>query len=87
MRLPAAVWVLYFGWLVVATGITPTGELKIRQSSTVIYVAPSANFGADLSSESETAWRKLVEPSGDEKDGCNPTLPHLNKNAQVHSSF
>ena len=64
-------------------GITPTGEMQIRQSSTVVYLAPGA-FGADLSDESDTIYRKLVRPIGD-ADGCAPQVPTLfPKNSQFY---
>ena len=63
--------------------ITPTGELQIRQSSTVIYLAPG-NFGDDLPDSGDTIYRKLVRPLGD-SDGCSPEVPTLfPKNSQFY---
>ena len=67
----------------VALGITPSGELSIRQSTTVVYVAPGG-FGDDLPDESDTIYRKLVRPLGD-ADGCSPEIPLLfPKNSQFY---
>ncbi len=65
-----------------ALAVTATGELKIRKTAESVYSAPGS-FGDDLPSESDTTYRKLIEPSGDDKDGCDPVLPYLNKNVQV----
>lgn len=66
-----------------ALGITPSGEMSIRQSTTVVYVAPGG-FGDDLPDESDTIYRKLVQPVGD-VDGCSPEVPQLfPKNSQFY---
>lgn len=63
--------------------ITPTGEMSIRQSTVVIYLAPGS-FGNDLSDESDTIYRKLVQPAGDD-NGCAPEIPQLfPKNSQFY---
>ena len=63
--------------------VTPSGELKIRQQSEVVYVAPSGNFGAELDAEADSTYRRLVEPSND-KDGCAPEVAFLANNVQFY---
>ena len=62
--------------------ITPSGEMKIRQKDSIIYVAAST-FGGQLNDESETTYKKLVKPVGD-NDGCSPTIPRLQHNSQFY---
>ena len=62
--------------------ITPSGEMKIRQKDSIIYVA-TGTFGGELSDESLTTYRKLVKPVGDD-DGCNPVIPRLQHNSQFY---
>lgn len=62
--------------------ITPSGEMKIRQEDSILYVA-TGTFGGELSDESETTYRKLVKPVGD-NDGCNPEIPRLQHNSQFY---
>lgn len=62
--------------------VTPSGELKIRLNSNVLYVAPGT-FGSSLSEETQTTYRKLVVPAL-AADGCDPEVPILPKNAQFY---
>lgn len=62
--------------------ITPSGEMKIRQKDSIIYVAAST-FGGELNDESETTYKKLVKPIGDD-DGCSPVIPRLQHNSQFY---
>jgi len=54
--------------------IIPTGELKIRRTDNIIYVAPGS-FGTSLEKESETSYKRLLLVNGDTHDGCeNPSV-------------